>query len=365
MPTHFRYVSPTPVEHATGRTARVYEQIAAGFGMRRMPVFMTLSPAPDVLAATWATMRESLLAGDVSRTGREVVALGVSVANRCPFCVGAHTTLLHATGEHRLAETIAAGGTPDDPGHAALLAWATATRTPGAPELSAPPYPRGHAPQYIGTALTFHFINRIASALITEDLLPGGLQRSRLVRSAGGRAMARTVRRRLAPGEGLATLEGLPAGREPGWAAGTPVGRAYATLTAVAAEGETLLSQRARAFVREAVVASDGSHPPLGGWPDLGSLPAGDRPGARLALLAALAPYRVTDADVSAWRESRTVPASPGSTEPTGRTGARTGEAGAAASDEELVRLVAFGAMTATAHAEAAITAATIQAVLD
>ncbi|NUO99363.1 MAG: carboxymuconolactone decarboxylase family protein, partial [Nonomuraea sp.] len=27
-----------------------------------------------------------------TRTGREVVALGVSLANRCPFCVAAHTT---------------------------------------------------------------------------------------------------------------------------------------------------------------------------------------------------------------------------------------------------------------------------------
>ncbi|MEV0197903.1 carboxymuconolactone decarboxylase family protein [Nonomuraea sp. NPDC050691] len=292
------------------------------------------------------------MAGDVSRTGREVVALGVSVANRCPFCVGAHATLLHATGEHRLAETIAAGGTPDDPGHAALLTWATATRTPGAAEPAAPPFPRRHTPEYVGTALTFHFVNRIASALLTEDLLPGGLQRSRLVRSAGGRAMARTVRRRLTSGESLVTLEGLPVGRERGWAAGTPIGRAYATLTAVAGEGEALLSPRARAFVREAVMASDGSHPPLGGWPYLGSLPARDRPGARLAVLAALAPYRVTDADVSAWRESGT----PGRTVRAG-----TPERGGT-SDQDLVRLVAFGAMTATAHVEAAITAATVQA---
>ncbi|MET7465551.1 carboxymuconolactone decarboxylase family protein, partial [Nonomuraea sp. NPDC005501] len=260
MPTQFRYVVPTPVESATGRTAQVYEQVAAGFGMRRMPVFMTLSPAPDLLAATWATMRESLLAGDASRTGREVVALGVSLANRCPFCVGAHTTLLHATGEHRLAETIAAGGTPDDPRYAALLAWATATRTPGAAALSAPPYPPEHGPEYVGTALTFHFVNSVASALITEDLLPWGLQKSRLVRSAGGRAMARTVRRRLTPGESLATLDGLPAGPEPDWAAGTPAGRAYATLLAVAGAGERLLTPRTRAFVRAVGRRHRGAH---------------------------------------------------------------------------------------------------------
>ncbi|WP_205315123.1 carboxymuconolactone decarboxylase family protein [Nonomuraea lactucae] len=111
-PTPFRYVTPAEPEEATGRTAQVYDQIAGDFGMRRMAVFMTLSPVPGLLAATWATLRESLLAARAPRTGKEVVALAVSMANRCPFCVAAHTTLPHAGGEHRLAETIAAGGTP-------------------------------------------------------------------------------------------------------------------------------------------------------------------------------------------------------------------------------------------------------------
>src|SRR5437879_5462162 len=109
MPKQFRYVTPVPTETATGVVAEVYAQIAADFGMARMPVLMTLSPAPDVLAAAWAVVRESLLAGDAPRIGKEVVALGVSMVNKCPFCVAAHTTLLHATGDHRLAETIARG----------------------------------------------------------------------------------------------------------------------------------------------------------------------------------------------------------------------------------------------------------------
>ncbi len=85
-----------------------------------------------------------------------------------------------------------------------------------------------------------------------------------------------------------------------------------------------------------AVAGWDGAHPPMGtAWLDepLAGLPAGDRAGARLVLLTALAPYRVTDADVAAWRG-----------------GART--------DEDLVRLCAFGAILATAHVEVRITAA-------
>ncbi|MGW5156030.1 hypothetical protein ACWEPN_11185 [Nonomuraea wenchangensis] len=56
-------------------------------------------------------------------------------------------------------------------------------------------------------------------------------------------------------------------------------------------------------------------------------------PAARLALLTAQAPYRVTDADVAAWRGS------------------------AGGGDAALVRLVAYGAILATERAESLITA--------
>jgi AhpD family alkylhydroperoxidase len=333
MATPFRYVTPVTHRAATGRIAQVYAQLADDFGMARMPVFMTLSPASDVLAATWAAMRESLLAGRAPRTGKEVVAVAVSQANRCPFCVDAHTTLLHATGDHRLAEAVARGQAPDDPAHARLLGWAMATRGPDA---AAPPAPADLAPEYIGTAMAFHFINRIASALLTDNLLPANLQKSRLVRSAAGRAFSRTARRRLPVGASLPLLAGLPAVPVSPWAAGTPIGTAFAVLRAAAGAGGELLSDNARATILDTVAAWDGEHPPMGThWLEqsLVALPAPDRPAARLALLAALAPYRITDAHVSTWRAG-------------------------SGTDTDLVRLIAFGAITATDRVEASITTA-------
>ncbi|MEV0388649.1 carboxymuconolactone decarboxylase family protein [Nonomuraea sp. NPDC050643] len=354
MAGSFRYVTPVEPRDATGRTARVYAQLAEDFGLARMALFLTLSPSAEVLAATWALLRESLLAGQASRTGKEVVALGVSMANRCPFCVAAHTTLLHATGDHRLAEGIARGGTPADPGYAALLDWAKA---PGG---GAGPYPVAHAPEYAGTALAFHFINRMASALLTEDLLPGGLQRSRLVRSLSGRGLARTVRRRLPPGASLPLIEDLPAAAEPPWAAGTPVGAAYAALLAAAGAGGELLGDRARAAVADAVAGWDGEHPAVGAaWLDgpLTDLPPEDRAGARLALLTAFAPYRVTDADVAAWRGSAITGADVSAWDESVITDAdMPAWDGSAATDADLVRLCAFGAISATAHLAARIT---------
>ncbi|MFF1356848.1 hypothetical protein [Streptomyces sp. NPDC058297] len=76
------------------------------------------------------------------------------------------------------------------------------------------------------------------------------------------------------------------------------MGPACATLLDAASTGAGLLDDVDIALVGEAVAAWDGSLPPLA-WDEL---PDRDRrPGARLAVLAAIAPYRITDEDVTAW----------------------------------------------------------------
>ncbi len=120
--TTYRYVRPVPAP------AALTDQVRHDFGFKP-PTILVLSAAPDLMAATWAMLRESLLAGAGQRRDREIVAAGVSVANRCAFCVDSHTMMLHATGDHDLAETIASGNDPAGPEDAALYSWALATRT--------------------------------------------------------------------------------------------------------------------------------------------------------------------------------------------------------------------------------------------
>ncbi|CAM5300802.1 hypothetical protein SALBM311S_09463 [Streptomyces alboniger] len=327
MPTPFRYTEPLPPRSATGRVAEVYEQLARDFGIDKPVTFVVLSPAPEILASTWALMRESLIAGPGSRTGKELAALGVSLANRCPFCVDAHTMLLHATGDHGLAERLARGERPENEEHARVLEWGRRTRVPGGLGPERYPFPREHAPGYLGTALAFHFINRIVSALLTENLLPGNAQRFRAVRSLAGRTIARTVRRPARPGEALVLLDGVDPGEAPAWAGGTAVGLAYAALLRASMTGAGLLDADDHDLVEQTLRDWDGTHPPLtlSGFPD-----RRERPGARLALLAALAPYRITDEDVAAWRRPEHT-------------------------DDALVRLVAYGAFVAVDRLESAL----------
>lgn len=317
----YRFFTPVPAKAATGLTAAVYRQLRDEF-LGPAPTFQALSAVPEVLAATWALMREALLAGDTSRVDRELVASLVSRANRCRFCVDAHVMLLHALGEHELAEVVARGGTPTDPRHAALAAWAEASRTPEAADWASP-----YRPEVTGTALAFHFINRIVSALLDPDLLPGGLQRSPMVRSVGGRLYARTAREPKEPGRSLPLL-GTAATAPPAWAGDGPVGVAYASLRNAATRGGDLLGEVARRTVAATVRWDDGRHParPAEWAADLiRDLPGTDRVGTRIALLAAFAPSAIREGDVALWRLSHP-------------------------DDADLVRLVAYGAITATDH---------------
>lgn len=332
MSTPYRHVTPVPRKAATGLVAAVYTQSAAELGAVFSP---HLSPAPELHAATWAALRESQLAGQAPRSGKEAVAAAVAAANSCPFCIDAHTALIHATGAHRLADAIARGETPPDPGDAALVAWAKATRMPAAPELRTPPFPPELAAEYVGTVLVNHFINRMIDALRPGAVLPANRTLAWLGRRIAGLALAPTVRRPRRPGQSLPLLAADAAGATPAWAAYTPIGTAFAALRNAANAGGALLGATAQAVIRTRITVWDGAHPPLvGQWLDepMDATPARDRPGTRLALLAALAPYRITDADVAAWRATH--PA-----------------------DADLVRVLAFGAFTAVNHIEAAVTA--------
>jgi AhpD family alkylhydroperoxidase len=326
MPSPYRYTRPVPKKDAIGLVAAVYAQISRDFILADGPL-MSLSPAPDLLAATWALVREAEVAGSAPRLHKEAIAVAVSAANHCQFCVDAHTMLVHAAGDPALAETLWRGDIPAEPAMAELVAWSKATVNPWH-EASQSPGPPACAADYIGVALVTNFLNRIVDSLLHEQLLPGRLQEVSFVRRIAGRALTRSVQRHHAPGDSL-TLLGDITGARPAWAGTSPIGVAYAALRETALSGSSLLSVPAREVVQQTVAAA--SMFSLNGLSTvLAALTPADRAGARLAILAALAPHAVSDADVAAWR----------SRQPT---------------DADLVRLIAFGAFTAIDRIERGI----------
>ncbi|MFD0900352.1 carboxymuconolactone decarboxylase family protein [Actinomadura sediminis] len=302
-----RYVAPVRTPDAGGPVAAVYAQLERDFGMLAPPIALH-SPAPGTLAAAWLLLRETLVAGDpAGRPDREAIAIAVSRANSCPYCTTVHEAALHAQ-----ASRGGAGGPPGGPGRERLAAWAAGT---GRRDGERPPAPFGEDryPRYMGVAFTFHYLNRMANVFLAESPVPAEVPAP--ARRPVLRMVGRAVRGPAADAEPGAALGLLPEASLPddlGWAAGdrAVAGALARAAAAVEAAGRRSVPEPVRELVASRLARWDGASPGMGrGWVEdaVRGLPDGQRPAGRLALLTALASYRVGVADVTAYR--RTEPA--------------------------------------------------------
>ncbi|MEV0155449.1 carboxymuconolactone decarboxylase family protein [Micromonospora sp. NPDC050686] len=299
-----RYVVPVRPGAGDGLVNRVYDQIERDFGMLAPPIALH-SPAPDVLAAAWLMLRETLVAtGRVDRPTKEAVGTAVSRGNACPYCVEVHSATL---------DGLTGGAGPvADPGRQQVVAWATNCATASsARSLVRVPFPAGHAAELIGVVVTFHYLNRMVNVFLRESPFPSGLPapaRGGLLRLLVRilRPVTRAPRR---PGEAADLLPAAAVPEDLVWAAGSPhVVDAFAR---AAATVEAAVARWASASVRELVrteLAGWNGEPPGASraWVSdaVSGLAAADRPAGRLALLTALASYQVSPAVVDDCRDA-------------------------------------------------------------
>lgn len=290
-----RYVKPVMPGSATGLVASVYEQAERDFGLIAAPVAMH-SPAPTLAAASWAMLRETLLAtGSASRVEKEAVAAAVSAGNACPYCVTVHTATSKALGNNL--------DSVGDPALKEIIAWAQQSGQPD-------PAPLAHAgyAELAGVAVTFHYLNRMVTVFLPKSPLP-----SLTPKAVGGWVMdmlaSAMTAASPAPGASLALLPDAPLPDEFSWAAGTPhVAGAFARATAAIEEaGQRAVSPGVREFVLDILDGRTGpSAGPSRAWADteVDRLDGADRAAGRLAILTALAPHQVSRSDVAEARQS-------------------------------------------------------------
>jgi len=284
---------------------KVIARIKLEFGSDVEPFTLHL-PIPELLAGAWMACRESLLVGRVPREAKEAVAAAVSAINRCPYCVDAHSIMILGISGRDYSGAIAEGRLDgiEDEGIRRAAAWGAATRTPGSKQLLAPPFPPEEAPEFIGTAVFFHYINRMVTVLLGESPLP--LHRT-VMKSMSMRLAARFFRKsillRKASGASLDLLPSAPLPEDLSWAEpSSAVAGGYAAFSrAVEQAGRKSLAEEVRMAILPLLEEWDGKDPfPPRVWAgDIVERFAGcDRAAARLALLTALAPYSVTRQDI-------------------------------------------------------------------
>jgi AhpD family alkylhydroperoxidase len=292
-----RYVEPVV---ADPRTLAARRQIIRDFGAL-VPPFALHLPAPEALCACWAIVREPTWGRRVDRATKEVVAVAVSAANECPYCVDVHATALHALGCRDQAAASASGKTDKiaDAYLRAVVSWARTSRHPDADIVRQPPFADELAPELIGIAFAYHYINRMVNIFVAPSPFPSPAARTKPIFTRLATPVFRKLlNREVHPGASLNLLPPAPLPGDLAWARGDPIiadafARAAAAFDAL---GEQALPEAVRRLVATRLSAWHGEDPGLSRtWVNdaTDALPALHQPLARLALLTAFASHQV------------------------------------------------------------------------
>ena len=255
--------------------------------------------------------RETELVGVVPRTLKEVVAASVSQLNQCSYCVDAHTIMLSAAGEGKIANAIYKARYEDitDEKTFRIIQWALATASPRSELIQWPPFSKQEAPEFIGTAVFYHYVNRMANALLGETPLPlsQGWLRSPL-KSIASQTFSNALNRPKTVGDSLDFLPKADLPNDLQWAKpSVNIARAYACFAKTVEEaGEHALPPEVRAYVDEEISEWTGKTSELSlAWNEdaISRFDEATESAARLAILTALAPDRIEAEAISAFRK--------------------------------------------------------------
>jgi alkylhydroperoxidase family enzyme len=308
-----RRVRATQLGAAGGDVPRIYREIERDFGVLAPPIALH-APAPDVMAASWLTLRETLLVpGAAPRAHKEAVATAVSAGNSCPFCVTMHSSMLRDLVGYR-------DGAIRDPAARAVADWARANATAATDTADAAdtdagrgvPFPAEQAPELVGTAVCLHYLNRMVNIFLGELPMPPYVPAAALgvVRRVLVWLIKSGERRTPRPGTSLDLLPAAPLPADLRWARANPaIAEAYArSAAAIERAGRRSVPAEVRELVVEHVSRWDGR--PIGpsrAWVEdaVAVLPADLRPAGRLGLLTALASYQIDQSVIDRFRADR------------------------------------------------------------
>lgn len=305
-----KYISVVKPSSASGLVAGVFAQVERDFG-RVVEPFQLHSPLPELLAGAWMACRESELVGAAPRALKEAVAASISQVNHCSYCVDAHTIMISAAGEGKIANAISKARYEEitDEKTFSIVQWALATTSPRSELLRWPPFSKQEAPEFIGTAVFYHYINRMANALLGETPLPlsQGWLKSPL-KSIASQTFSNALNRSKTIGDSLEFLPKTDLPNDLRWAKPSAnVARAFACFAkAVEDAGERALPSEVRVHVEEELNGWIGKTSELSlAWSEdaISRFDKATESAARVAILTALAPDRIEPQAILAFRK--------------------------------------------------------------
>lgn len=278
-------------------------QAVLDFGLVPPPISIHKADS-DLFAASWACLRETLVVGQVPRYFKEAVATGAANANKCPYCVGAHSMMydIYKPKAKSVARGDEASGVLDT---TVLSNWAQSCYAAESNRL-VEPFPKSARAEIIGTAVFFHYLTRMVSVYLGDSFVPEKLAWSvpimmpvmRLVMGLNDRR-----RKKL----GASRLPDIPSDNGPAWADQDNVSVAFAQFGQVTEKKITrILDQPMIDFINNYLLTwKKPADSPGAGWvnthlEDWSEQNPLQKQQAKFMLLVIGSPYMIIDSDKNA-----------------------------------------------------------------
>ncbi|MEL7001332.1 MAG: carboxymuconolactone decarboxylase family protein [Bacteroidota bacterium] len=169
-----KYIGSVKDRMAADKVKEIYKELKNDMGDVVEPISLH-AINPELLEGIWNILREVVVVnGKMTRIQKEAIGAAVSEANRCNYCVDAHTIMLIGLKDYATASAIVKRK-PDminDTLLRNLVKWSLDTRNFNSVIIKFPPFSSQQAPEAIGTAVFFHYLNRMVSAFLGPTILP-------------------------------------------------------------------------------------------------------------------------------------------------------------------------------------------------
>lgn len=305
---YINYIEPS---NATGLIADIYTQMKRDFGRVVEPVALH-SIIPELLASNWSVLRETNVIEDkAKRNVKDAIATTVSKINKCPWCVDAHTIMLIGLRYQKVAKAIENEylSLIKDTKMRSIVEWALANRTPNAKIINNPPFTFDEAPEIIGTAIYYHYVNKMVSVLLNETPLPTKASSLKpFMKKIAALKFSTALKRPKKAGESLKFIDSFNLVKDLFWASENK--RIAVTFTAhkkiVEKLAEKYVPTEVQTVVIKIIEEWKGEDPGISrGWVEryISNLHEPLKPVARLSLLTAISPYQIDDETINSYRQ--------------------------------------------------------------
>ncbi len=305
------YIKSIEPSKASGLVFDVYSQLKRDFGKIVEPIALH-SIIPELLASNFCAFRETYIIEDkVERDVKDAIATSVSKINKCPWCIDAHSIMLYGLKSTKVAKAIQTGDLDiiDNSKTKSIIEWASSSRSPESMIIKGPRFTKDEAPEIIGTAVYYHYINRMVTVLLNESPLPVNISILKgFMKTVAGWNFSSALRKTKIAGESLKFITDFDLNKEFSWAnTNKRIARSFAAFKNIDEKlAKEYVPKEVTTMLEDTLEEWQGGDPGLSrNWTEkyVTDIDEHLKPVVRLSLLTAISPYQIDDEIIGSYRE--------------------------------------------------------------